>query len=100
MGLIVDQGPIPTGRTMSSKPKWKLEAEERDRRVERWYQDFLKRGVTQSMIKPVFVPAEDIYSNAEITCPICGRPTLFGMTRHVHVCEQCDWYYFAPQRTD
>ena len=83
---------------MSSKPKYILEAEERDRKVELRYQDFLKRGVRPSVKKPLFVPAEDIYSNAELACPDCGAPTLFGMTKRVHVCEQCDWYTFSPDR--
>ena len=85
---------------MSNKPKWKIEAEERDRRVELLYQDFLKRSVKPSHNKPVFMPAEDMYSNAEMRCPICGGPTMFGLTRRVHVCEQCDWYYFSPDRIE
>ncbi len=81
---------------MSDKPKYILEAEERDRKVERRYQDFLTRGVTPSVTKPVFVPAEDIDSNAWLSCPNCGGATLFGMTRRVHICQNCDWYYFEP----
>lgn len=81
---------------MTHKPKWKLEAEERDEQVERRYQDLLKRGVKQSDRKPVFAPAEDIDSNAQMTCPVCGWPTLYGITRRVNVCMRCDWFYFSP----
>ncbi len=85
---------------MSDKAKYILEAEERDRRAELRYQDFLRRGVMPSAKKPVFEPAEDIDSNAWMACPDCGWPILYGMTRHMYVCEKCDWYFFSPKRAN
>ena len=82
---------------MADMPKWRRDADERDRRVEQRIEEILAHGVPHSDRKPVFVPAEDIDSNAELRCPVCGGPTLYGTTRRVHVCENCDWYYFVPQ---
>lgn len=85
---------------MTNKPKYVLEAEDRDHMVERRYQDFLTRGVMPSAKKPKFVPAEDIDSNAWLACPYCGGATLYGITKRVHVCQNCDWYYFAHNSVD